>query len=771
MEPEQYLQRIFESPMLGMIFWDLSGGISWANQTFLDMMGYTREDLEAGRMNWTEMTPQEYIERDAAAVSELRRSGVLTPFEKEYFRKDGTRLPVLLGGVLLEQEQQQGVSFVLDISERKLADTRLRKEKEFTETALNVQLDTFFLFDPTIGKALRWNRAFRDVSGFTDEEIARLKAPDAYYSPEDLTRTRAFVAGVLKEGRGTIELELICKDGRKVPTEYKVSMICDEQGKPKYMISVGRDITGRKKAEQALKESETRLRIAGQAAYDLIYEWDTTTDTLEWFGDIDSLLGFEPGVISRNIRAWLQLIHPDDRKLLEGAVELHRVSTKPIQFEYRVLHKDGHYRYWKDHALPICHADGRPYRWVGVCTDITERIRAEEERAKLQAQLTQAHKMESVGRLAGGVAHDFNNMLNVILGHAELALESLPPENPLHSHLHEIQNAAQRSADLTRQLLAFARRQTVTPRVLNLNETIDSMFKMLERLIGEDIDLLWQPAPALEPVHVDPSQIDQLLTNLVVNARDAIEGVGKITIETGQARFDEGYCAMHPGFVPGSYVMFAVSDDGRGMDMETKAQIFEPFFTTKNVREGTGLGLATVYGIVKQNNGFINCYSEPGQGTTFRIYLPVYVAEKAARPVEKDEAEPQARGHETILLVEDESAILNLGTQMLEMQGYRVLSASTPGEAIRMAEEHAGEIHLLITDVVMPEMNGRDLSRRLLSLYPDLKCLFMSGYTANVIAHHGVLDEGVHFLQKPFSRKQLTACVRKAFGQEEPASM
>jgi nitrogen-specific signal transduction histidine kinase/CheY-like chemotaxis protein len=392
--------------------------------------------------------------------------------------------------------------------------------------------------------------------------------------------------------------------------------------------------------------------------------------------------------------------------------------------------------------------------------DITDRKRAEEEREKLHAQLVHAQKMESVGRLAGGVAHDFNNMLGVILGHAEIAMDQVDPAEPLFTDLREIRRAAERSADLTRQLLAFARKQTVAPRVLDLNETVEGMLKMLQRLIGEDIDLAWLPGTSVWPVKVDPAQIDQVLANLCVNARDAIAGVGKVTIETENVSFDEAYCAEHPGFVPGDFVLLAVSDDGCGMDQETRGKIFEPFFTTKGVSQGTGLGLATVYGIVKQNNGFINVYSEPGKGTTFKIYLSRHAAE--ADQIRKESpVPPAARGHETILLVEDEPAILKMATMMLERQGYRVLAASAPGEAVRVAGEHAGEIHLLMTDVVMPEMNGRDLAKNLMSLYPDLMCLFMSGYTANVIAHRGVLDEGVHFIQKPFSMLDLAAKVRE----------
>jgi PAS domain S-box-containing protein len=406
-----------------------------------------------------------------------------------------------------------------------------------------------------------------------------------------------------------------------------------------------------------------------------------------------------------------------------------------------------------------------PGQFACIFTDITERKRAEEERTRLQEQLLQSQKMESVGRLAGGVAHDFNNMLGVILGHADMAMEQLDPLAPLYGDLREIRKAAERSSELTRQLLAFARKQTVSLRVLDLNETLAGMLRMLQRLIGEDIQLVLQPGEGLWRVRMDPSQVDQILANLSVNARDAISGVGKVAIETGNVTLKEGNRAELPGVVPGDYVLLAVSDDGCGMSREILDKLFEPFFTTKAAGKGTGLGLATVYGIVKQNDGFIQVRSAPGEGTTFRIYLPRYVDSGGQGSGERV-AEPVVRGHETVLVVEDERALLDLSRRMLEKLGYRVLAAGSPGEAMELAEQHSGEIHLLMTDVVMPDMNGRDLARNLLSLYPNLKRLFMSGYTADVIARHGVLDEGVHFIQKPFSKQELAARVRAALDRD-----
>jgi PAS domain S-box-containing protein len=408
---------------------------------------------------------------------------------------------------------------------------------------------------------------------------------------------------------------------------------------------------------------------------------------------------------------------------------------------------------------PVRDALGQITNYVSVQRDITDQLR-------LAAQYQQAQKMEAIGLLAGGVAHDFNNMLSVILGYAELALLKVDSGQPLRTNLEEIIKAADRSADMTRQLLAFARKQTIIPVVLDLNRAVESMLKMLKRLIGEDIDLAWLPTADLYQVKMDPVQVDQLLANLCVNARDAIADVGKVTIETGNAVFDETYCVDHPGFIAGEYALLAVSDDGCGMDKETIDQIFEPFFTSKEIGKGTGLGLSMVYGIVKQNNGFINVYSEPGIGTTFRIYLSRHMGSALDIQREKAAEIPLSRG-ETVLLVEDEPAILSMGKIMLEQLGYLVLATDRPGEAIRMAEEHAGEIQLLLTDVVMPNMNGRDLAERLHSLYPSMKSLFMSGYTADVIAHRGVLDKSVNFLQKPFSLRDLAVKVRQALKEVE----
>ncbi len=392
--------------------------------------------------------------------------------------------------------------------------------------------------------------------------------------------------------------------------------------------------------------------------------------------------------------------------------------------------------------------------------ELAENKRVEAEKDKLQDQLYQAQKMESVGQLAGGVAHDFNNMLSVIIGFTQLCMDKIDPSQPMHGDLREILNAANRSVNITRQLLAFARKQTICPKVIDLNGAIDGTLKMLRRLIGEDIELKWCPQTDIQPVNMDPSQLDQVLANLCINGRDAIRGSGEIRIETGMAHFEAEECVPQSGMLPGDYVLISVSDSGCGMSREILAKIFDPFFTTKHPGSGTGLGLSTVYGIVSQNNGFIRVYSEVGKGTTFRVYLPRH--EGTPEKISEQNGTPPVCGNgEKVLVVEDEEAILRLAQSLLVGLGYDVITADKPSEAIRQARAH-DIVDLLLTDVIMPEMDGLALSKQLQEIHPNLKCLFMSGYTATVIATKGVLDEGVHLVEKPFTRKALAVKVREA---------
>jgi two-component system cell cycle sensor histidine kinase/response regulator CckA len=397
---------------------------------------------------------------------------------------------------------------------------------------------------------------------------------------------------------------------------------------------------------------------------------------------------------------------------------------------------------------------------VAFLRDITERKQAEE----LQEKLQQSSKMESIGRLAGGVAHDFNNLLTIIQGSASLGMNGLSKNDPLYDRLKMILETSDRAADLTHQLLAFSRKQFIEMKVINLNNLIDNLYKMLGRLIGEDVDLQIMLSKDIDNINGDTGQIEQVIVNLSANARDAMPKGGKLTIETANVELDEAYCRFHVNTQPGKYVMLVISDNGDGMDDATKENIFEPFYTTKGLGRGTGLGLAIVYGIVKQHNGSIEFYSELGHGTTFKIYLPIVEGEvsKLIQPIQPEESKKIdiLTGNETILVVEDEDILREMAVEFLSSIGYNVLSAENGGMALMIAEQHKGMIQLMLTDIVMPNMNGRQLAERLQREHPDMKVLYTSGYTENVIAHHGILDSGLNFIGKPYKLQSLAEKLR-----------
>ncbi len=414
--------------------------------------------------------------------------------------------------------------------------------------------------------------------------------------------------------------------------------------------------------------------------------------------------------------------------------------------------KDGTFYTVEANISPFYNEVGKILHYVATTLDMTEEVRREE-------QYRQAQKMEAIGQLAGGVAHDFNNMLSVILGRAELRMKKMDPKDPSYAVLQEIQQAAQRSANLTQQLLAYARKQPIAPSIVDLNPAVEAILPILRRLAGENINLTWTPGEGSYPIKIDPVQLDQILTNLIVNARDAITNTGTISLESGKVSLDQAYCDRHAGFIPGTYIMLMVSDDGKGMDRETLSKVFEPFYTTKGLGQGTGLGLATVYGAIKQNQGIIDVYSESDRGTTFTIYLPNQQESSADKSAKSNLSIQKGHG-ETILFVEDESALLRIGEIMLQELGYEVLVANSTKEAIRLAEKYINEIDLLLTDIIMPGMNGKDLAKHLRTLNADLKVLFISGHPANIISEQGTLDGNINFLQKPFLMKELAANLR-----------
>lgn len=647
-----------------------------------------------------------------------------------------------------------------DITERQKTEKFLQEsEKRFRNLMENVDAVAVqgYGFD---GTTQYWNKASERLYGYTQQEAIGQSLLDLIIPSDMRDVVSEEMRKMAESGRPIPSGELLLrhKDGSQVPV-ISHHVIVEVPGCERELFCLDIDISERKCAETTLRQSEKKFRtlvntapfgiqltdlegkivysnpahhqIQGYKADELIgmYLWDLTADD----DHREEIRAYYQDIISKKIEPTLYTTRETTRDEREIDVE--------INWDY--------IRNEKDEITGI----------ISIIEDVTERKKADAEREKLQKQLNQAQKMEAVGRLAGGVAHDFNNMLGVILGYVELAFEKIDSSQELYSDLEEIQKAAERSADLTKQLLTFARKQIIAPEVLDLNDAVDSMLKMLRRLIGEDIDLSWLPGQKLWPVKIDPSQVNQILANLCVNARDAIAGVGKLTIETRTTNFDQAYCAGHAGFITGDYVMLAVTDNGCGMDKETLSNLFEPFFTTKNMGEGTGLGLAIIYGIVKQNHGFINVYSEPGQGTCFKIYLPRHHADEQIGDDALPE-KPVPTGNETILLVEDEPAILRMTRMMLERKGYSVLPAATPADALSIANASAGKIDLLMTDVVMPEMNGRDLAEKVTQIFPNIKLLFMSGYAADVITHQGVLDEGVAFMQKPFATNELAKKIR-----------
>jgi PAS domain S-box-containing protein len=524
---------------------------------------------------------------------------------------------------------------------------------------------------------------------------------------------------------------------------------------PEGAAILSHDITARRQAEEhiqhlhsVLQASEARYRELVENLDDVVFRLDTE-GRFSYVSPAVARFGYTPEEFL-NLHFW-QFVHPED---LPRAVEsfMSTLDGRSDPIEIRAFDKQGKLRVVRASGRAVTEA-GRPLGTAGILVDVTEQRATE-------AQLRLSQRLESVGRLAGGVAHDFNNMLTVIISYTEFAIDAVKKGDPLRQDLEQILKAGRRAAALTYQLLAFSRKQVLEPKVIDLNEIIEEMGEMLKRLLGDDIVLEVRPQTGLGKTRADPSQIEQVIVNLVINSRDAMVAGGRVTIETANVELDEGYANQHTAVAPGPYVMIAVTDTGVGMDSKTREQAFEPFFTTKETGKGTGLGLSTVYGIVKQSGGNIWVYSEPGQGTTFKIYLPMVLtaAETTARAAS---VESRPGGAETILVVEDEEAVRDVSARILTAAGYMVLSAASGGEALLICEQHQGDIHLLLTDVVMPRMSGRELAERLAKLRPGMKVLYMSGYTDNSIVHHGVLDEGTHFLGKPINALVLTRKVRE----------
>ncbi len=761
------LRRFYELAPLGYQSLDENGCFLSVNQAWIDALGYTREDV-LGR-NFAEFLHPDWQEHFRENFPRFKAVGEILGVEFEMVRKDGTLLTVSFHGKIGRDSHgafQQTHCIFQDI-------TAVRQmEKEYR---------LFFDIVPELvciagndGYFSRLNEYWQAVLGYSEEELLATPIGD-FIHPDERQDILAAIAGVTKPGAANTTFHLTNRFRHRDESYrwFEWHAVPAPGGK---LFAVVRDQTERKLTEEALNRNRSELQAIYDYAPVMLCVLDRQRRVLfanpaftsfTGVGEDDLRQGRACGIFGCVNARSSPLgcgFAPEcvDCFLLNALEETFASGVGQRQIEAHLcLDRNG-----SQQEVVLLAATalirGEEHDNLLLClVDITARKLVEAEHDKLKEQLIQVQKMESVGRLAGGVAHDFNNMLGVILGYTELVLAQVAPGEQIHAALEGIHQAAQRSAELTRQLLAFARKQTVTPRVLDLDETVSGMLSMLRRLIGEEIDLLWLPRAGRWSVKVDPAQVDQILVNLCVNARDAISGPGKITIESAELVADASYCAGRADWLPGEYVVLSVSDNGCGMSREVTDRIFEPFYTTKVMGKGTGLGLATVYGIVKQNKGQIKVYSEAGQGTTFELYFPRH-AVHVHGDADQDASGSAANGFETILVVEDEPMVLEMTTLMLQNQGYQVLAAATPGEALQLAETYAGVIDLLLTDVVMPEMNGRDLAKNLLDSNPGIKRLFMSGYTASVIAHHGVLAEGVQFIQKPFTMRDLIAAVKAA---------
>jgi len=609
--------------------------------------------------------------------------------------------------------------------------------------------DAVALLDET-GAITYVSQAATRLLGYGVPELTGTNAL-GFLHPDDLALTERLCRQLLDQPGTPIRTELRArhKDGSYHLVEAVAVNRLDDPAVGA-VVANWRDITERLRAEQALRNSEQSYRSLVDGVRDVIFALSPGGEVTSLNPAFEEMTGFPPAEwVGRPFEAF---VHPDDVPLaldLFGRV-LQGEPRPTIQF--RILTRAGTYRVAEFSATAQLR-DGRLTGILGIGRDVTERL-------GLEQQLRQAQKMEAVGRLAGGIAHDFNNILTAITGHADLLLEDLGHHDPRRADVDEIRRSAERAAGLTRQLLAFSRQQVLQPKVVDLNALVLDMDKLLRRLIGEDVELATVLYPTLGRVTADPGQLEQVIVNLAVNARDAMPQGGKLTLETRNIDLDSSYTLEHSLVKPGPYVQLTVSDSGIGMDEETQAHAFEPFFTTKPRGQGTGLGLAMVYGTVKQSGGFIWVYSEPGRGATFKIYLPRVDApvESAAPPAP---VERPPRGSETVLLAEDEPAVRAIARQALERQGYTVLAAPSGADALALAAQHGATIHLLLTDVVMPGMSGRDLADRLTAQRPGIRVLYISGYTDNAIVRHGMLEPGLAYLQKPFRPDALVRKVRE----------
>jgi len=725
------------------------------NKGYSDLTGYSREEvLGASALDipiWCDPAAREPL------VSGLMQTGHVRNLKTQFRLKNGEIRPVLISaGLMTLLGEPHLLAITKDITELHRAQEALALSEEKYRALFENAGDAILMVGldgDEAGRIVSANRVAAAMHGYGLDELLGLGIADLD-ALEEIPHLPQRIDSVINGQWIKDEILHRRKDGTSFPVEVTAGPLRVKEHT--YLLAIYRDISERKKAEEKLRASELKYRNILETIADGYHEIDLAGNLTLVNDSLCEIIGYHREELLRmNYRQLMDEENLNRTFAIYGEVFRTGVSIPECNIEIR--RKDGTMRYVSVSISPMKESTGRSAGFRGILRDVTERRHLEE-------QLRQAAKMEAIGRMAGGIAHDFNNLLTAIMGYSTILSGQLREEGIDTGKLQQIHRSAERAAELTRQLLAFSRRQLLEMKVVNPNDLIRDMASMLRRLIGEDIELLAVLDPEAGNVKADPAQLGQIIMNLSVNARDAMPKGGKLTLETTNAFLDEAYARTHAEVTTGRYVMLSVSDTGFGMDSQTCSRAFDPFFTTKEKGVGTGLGLSTVYGIVKQHEGHIKIYSEVGTGTTFKIYLPLAHEPLPAAPVQT-EIERTPTGTETIMLVEDEDAVRLLAVEALEMLGYQVLSACSPAEALAIGSEHRGQIHLLLSDVVLPQMDGRSLYEIMRQQRAEMKALFVSGYTENFIVHHGMLDPGVSFLPKPFSVDGLARRVRQVLDQ------
>ena len=769
---ESEFRLLYKRAPLGFQSLDENGYFIDVNETWLETLGYSREEV-VGK-SFGDFLHPDFVDHFKENFPRFKAVGQILGIEFEMVKKDGSIIIVSFNGKIVRDEKgqfQKTHCILTDITQRKQAEVALGQSEERLELALKGADLGLWDWNIQTGELIV-NQRCTEMLGYSLDEIEpHVRSQEELIHPDDRLRVTELVKAHLEGETPLYEAEhrLRTKSGEWnwILTRGKVSE-WDETGRPLRATGTNLDITKRKQAEEELRKSERLYRnlLNNLNAGVVAHAPDTSVLTcnpkaLEILG-----LTYDQMIGKTAIDPQWRFFREDGTEMPAEEYPVNRVLSTTSTLHNLIVginrpDKDG--VVWAlVNGFPVFKDGGELEQIIIDFIDITDIKQAEEENKKLEERFRQSQRMEAIGRLAGGVSHDFNNLLTAITAYAELLSLGLGRHDPLHHNVEEIRKAVERATTLTSQLLAFSHKQVFQPKVLDLNAVIVDMENMLRRLIGEDIELVTLLGSDRGHIKADPGQIEQIIMNVVVNARDAMVQGGKLTLETANVKLDKDYVHEHLDVQPGSYVMFSVSDTGEGMDAYTKDHIFEPFFSTKEKDKGTGLGLATVYGIVKQSEGHIWVYSEPEHGTTFKIYLPQ--VDLVPEPAEQNRVPVSSEslgGSETILLVEDEEGVRGAVREILQRSGYKVLEAPSPGEALLISEEHTGLIHLMLTDVVMPRMSGPELAQRLKSWHPEMKVLYVSGYTDNAIVHHGVLDPGLAFLSKPFSMENLLQRVRQ----------